>query len=283
MKALFLMRQTAQVPHLIYGTAWKKDLTPKYVESAFRHGYRAFDTACQPKHYNEPALGSTLSGLLESTGVLRQDVWIQTKYTPIGGHDLSKPIPYDPNASITDQVNQSFQTSLENLRTDYIDALLLHSPLPKYDQTLEAWKSFESFVEARKVIHIGLSNCYDVKYLQRLYEDAIIKPSVLQNRFYSDSDYDRDIRAFCEDKSIAYQSFWTLTANPDIINSRLVKQLAQKYQKTPQQIFFKFVRHQKIIPLTGTTSDKHMIEDLQVESMQSLAPDEIEAIDALCK
>jgi diketogulonate reductase-like aldo/keto reductase len=38
---------------IFYGTAWKKDRTKDLVYQAIKSGFRAIDTACQPKHYNE--------------------------------------------------------------------------------------------------------------------------------------------------------------------------------------------------------------------------------------
>ena len=38
--------------NLFYGTAWKKDKTAHLVVLALKNGFRAIDTACQPKHYN---------------------------------------------------------------------------------------------------------------------------------------------------------------------------------------------------------------------------------------
>ena len=53
----------------------------------------------------------------------------KTRYTSIDGQDTSQPLPYDPKASIPEQVRQSIATSLKNLRTEYIDSVVLHSPL----------------------------------------------------------------------------------------------------------------------------------------------------------
>jgi diketogulonate reductase-like aldo/keto reductase len=39
------------VPRIIYGTAWKKEATTDLVVKAVLNGFRAIDTACQPKHY----------------------------------------------------------------------------------------------------------------------------------------------------------------------------------------------------------------------------------------
>ena len=49
---------------LIYGTAWKKDATASLVDLAIRAGFRRIDTACQPKHYNEAAVGEGLQSAL---------------------------------------------------------------------------------------------------------------------------------------------------------------------------------------------------------------------------
>ena len=61
-------------------------------------------------------------------GLTRGDLFLQTKFTPLSGH-YRKQIPYDPNASLCEQVAQSFAAALRNLQTDYLDSFLLHSPL----------------------------------------------------------------------------------------------------------------------------------------------------------
>lgn len=52
-----------------------------------------------------------------------------SRFTSLDGQDPKQPLPYDPKASITQQVNQSFRRSLENLGVEYIDSVVLHSPL----------------------------------------------------------------------------------------------------------------------------------------------------------
>ena len=42
---------------MIYGTAWKEDRTSSLVKQALQCGFRAIDTACQPKHYKENLVG----------------------------------------------------------------------------------------------------------------------------------------------------------------------------------------------------------------------------------
>jgi hypothetical protein len=58
-----------------------------------------------------------------------------------------------------------------------------------------------------------------------------IPTSIVQNRFYAQSGYDKEIRAFCKENNITYESFWSLTANPNILSSEVLQNLALKYEK----------------------------------------------------
>lgn len=259
-----------QMPRLIYGTAWKKEATTELVIRAVLNGFRGIDTACQPKHYREDLVGKALVELQTKQGILRKDLFIQTKFTSIDGQDRSKPLPYDPRATLGEQVRQSFATSLVNLQTDYIDSFVLHGPERTHEATMEVYRECEKFVDEGRAKQLGISNLYDLDRLKRLYDDARHKPAVVQNRFHKETNFDNEIRQFCRDKSIYYQSFWTLTANPHILSNPLVEQLARERHGTPAQIFFRFLLDIGLTPLTGTTSDKHMKEDIQALNWHSL-------------
>lgn len=249
-------------PKLIYGTAWKKTDTQRLVELAVRTGFRGIDTACQPKHYDEAAVGAAVTACVKS-GLSRGDLYLQTKFTPVSGQD-PRQVPYDPRASLAEQVAQSFAASRRNLQTDYLDCLILHSPLPAPRQTLEVWRAFESLVDAGGARQLGISNCYTPRDLQRLCHDSRIKPAVVQNRFYAETGYDRAIRAVCARERIVYQSFWTLTANPHVLAHATVGALASTHQRTPAQILFRYLTQSGVVPLTGTRSETHMREDLSI-------------------
>ena len=96
-------------------------------------------------------MGVALSHLFSSGTVSREDMFIQTKsakpsscplfsqliriqrFTSVDGQDTSQPLPYDHHLPIPQQVEQSFARSLSNLGLDYIDSVVLHSPLPTRD------------------------------------------------------------------------------------------------------------------------------------------------------
>jgi diketogulonate reductase-like aldo/keto reductase len=265
-------------PRIIYGTAWKKTETAALVELALRQGFRGIDTACQPKHYHEAGVGEGVAACLGAQ-LSRADLYLQTKFTPISGQDPAR-VPYDPNATLSEQVLQSFAISLENLQTSYVDCLVLHSPLSNAAQTLEVWQAMESLVASGSVRQIGISNCYALKSLQALHRSAQIKPRVVQNRFTQATGYDREIRAFCKSNEITYQSFWTLTANPHILAHPVVTSIASRYARTPAQILFRYLTQIDVVPLTGTRSEAHMREDLAIFEFE-LANVERAALDAL--
>ncbi len=269
------MKNFTKLPLLIYGTAWKKERTAELVEKAVLCGFRGIDTACQPKHYNEGGVGEALVRLKEQ-GIPREELFLQTKFTPLAGQDPLR-VPYDVNSPVETQVQQSAQTSLKNLNVDYLDALLLHSPLTAHSETMKAWQSMEALYEKGVVNYLGISNCYDLATLKLIYEEAAIKPTLVQNRFYSETDYDKILRAWSNEKNIFYQSFWTLTANPDILSHPLILSLASVKKITPAQLFFRFLTQQKIIPLIGTCSEKHMREDLEIFDF-TLTSEELEKI-----
>lgn len=249
----------------LYGTAWKKEATSDLVVQAVRAGFRGIDTACQPKHYQEDLVGAALARLVKEDGISRDALWLQTKFTPLSGQDHR--VPYDREAPLTTQVEQSIARSLQNLGTSYIDSLLLHSPLPTFDATFEVWGAFESAIDTGHVGQLGICNCYDLRFFKALYEAARIKPRVLQNRFYADSGYDTELRRYCLEKDIAYQSFWTLTANPDILGDVSIRRAAQRLRATPEQVLFRWLIQCGHQPLTGTKSPMHMRQDLDVINM----------------
>lgn len=257
-----------KIPNMIYGTAWKKENTTDLVFEALKQGFKGVDTACQPKHYREDLVGLGLLKAYE-IGIKRENLFIQTKFTPIDGQDQSN-MPYLANDEIEIQVEKSFETSKKNLHTDFIDAYILHSPVYPGSKLQKVWQKMEEFYDKKEVGALGISNCYDLDVLKYLFNNAKVKPSIVQNRFYSQSGYDKELRVFCNENNIKYESFWSLTANPNILVSEVVQNLSNKYQRGVAEIFYRFLNHINITPLNGTTSTKHMIEDLKISEFELL-------------
>jgi diketogulonate reductase-like aldo/keto reductase len=267
------------VPSFMYGTAWKKEATTPLVLLAVESGFKAIDTANQLIHYDEALVGEALQ-TLQKKGIQRDALFLQTKFTPAGGQDHRT--PYDPSANLTTQVNQSFASSLTHLVTDYVDSYVLHAPYSRRglgEADWEVWSAMEAIYESKKTRMIGVSNI-TAGQLTVLCERANHKPMVVQNRCYAVLAWDKEVREICQTHGIIYQSFSLLTANRQVLAAPEVQQIARRLHATPAQIIFRFAMQIGMLPLTGTTSQDHMIEDLQSEQL-TLSGEEVEQIEMI--
>jgi len=267
------------IPSFIYGTAWKKEGTTDLVKTAVTAGFTAIDTANQPKHYSESLVGDALTALA-AEGHSRDSLFLQTKFTPIGGQDQR--VPYDPQAPLRTQVSQSFESSLEHLRTDRLDSYLLHGPY-NYpglgEEDWEVWSALEEIYQAGRTGMIGISNV-NARQLTMLVEKAKIKPMAVQNRCFANRGWDYDVRQICRENDIMYQGFSLLTANPYSVRHPEVLRIARQHGVHAEQVIFRFAMQSGMVPLTGTTSLQHMKEDLRVHDF-SLTAEEVEFIESV--
>lgn len=250
-------------PYILYGTAWKKDHTADLVYAAVYAGFRFIDTACQPKHYNEADVGYGWKTAADEMKLQRSDLFLQTKFTSLDGQDYYN-VPYNKDAQLEAQVSQSIHASLRNLNTHYIDSMLLHSPMRTMDETMRVWRVLESSVEQGKIRTLGISNCYDPHTFAELYEKAKVKPKVLQNRFYADSNFDVELRRMCREWGVTYQSFWTLGANRQAHATPEWKAMAKEKGLSSQVLMYAYMMTLGHVPLSGTKDDGHMKEDVDI-------------------
>ncbi|MFN7975628.1 MAG: aldo/keto reductase [Acidobacteriota bacterium] len=266
-------------PSFVYGTAWKEDRTRSLVEVALARGFRAIDTANQRRHYHEAGVGEALAAAFAG-GFLREDLWLQTKFTYVRGQDHR--LPYDPAAPVAAQVQQSFESSLAHLHVTYLDSYVLHGPAMRYGlhpSDWEAWRAMEELAGEGKARVIGVSNV-TAEQLEELCDGARVAPAWVQNRCYAQLGWDADVRAVCRARGIRYQGFSLLTANGPVLASGPVRKLASALGRTPAQVVFRFARQVGMVPLTGTTDPAHMTEDLGIDGFE-LAEADVRALERI--
>ena len=252
------------VPALMYGTAWKAERTAALTAAAIGCGFRAIDTANQRKHYLEEGAGDGIKAAIGDGVVTREQVFVQTKFTPQSSQDQR--LPYDRNAGAATQVRQSIASSLAHLGVSRLDSYILHGPSRRHGLTgtdWEIWRAMEAAIAAGEISLIGVSNV-SREQLAALTEGAKIAPAFVQNRCFAHAGWDAGVRAFCADHGIVYQGFSLLTANPSVVTSRKVAEIAGRHGRTAAQIVFRFALQAGMMPLTGTASMEHMRQDLEV-------------------
>jgi diketogulonate reductase-like aldo/keto reductase len=272
--------QASAVPDFLYGTAWKEERTPALVELALREGFRGIDTANQRRHYSEEGVGQGLAAAYSAGVVVRADVFLQTKFTYQRGQDHR--LPYDPAASLSEQVAQSLVSSLAHLKTNYVDSFVLHGPSSGYDWTeddAEVWEAMRKERNAGRTRLLGVSNA-SLAHLEQMAAQHAEMPAFVQNRCYARLGWDRDVRLFCRERKIVYQGFSLLTANVEVLRHPLVTGLAVRADVTPAQVVFAFARAVGMLPLTGTSNPEHMKQDLASRDL-TLSPDAVRTIESL--
>lgn len=250
------------LPSFLYGTAWKEDDTERLTRMALEAGFRGIDTANQRKHYYEEGVGAAVSGAIDAGMVRRDELFLQTKFTYRSGQDHR--LPYDAAADVATQVRQSFEKSLQHLRVERIDSYVLHGPsqrrgLSSADRA--AWRTMEELHSERRVRFIGVSNVA-LDQLEELMTFARVKPSFVQNRCFARDGWDRQARVFCKMNAITYQGFSLLTANAKELQRAAFTRIVDRVVATPAQVVFAFALRVGMLPLTGTTDQVHMREDL---------------------
>jgi len=200
----------------------------EWIVPALKAGYRHIDTAWV--YGTEKAVGKAI----KASGVPREEIWITTKL-PWHGHR---------------GVQESFQESLDNLGTDYVDLYLLHWPQPiAYDPDdpygkgtpkvldgppfNETWAEIEKIYESGKAKAIGVSN-FSIKNLEKLLTNAKVIPAVNQVELHP---YlaQPELKAYCDAKGI-HLTAYAPTGYKTVLSDPLIVELAEKYKVSPAQI-----------------------------------------------
>lgn len=151
---------TAENGYPAIGLGCASGVRTQHMAHAMQLGFRAFDTAqAYQWGYQEHELGEAW----QASSIPRSELFLQTKVHP---DDLIR-------------LAEVFPASLKNLRTDYVDSLLMHRPGPGWR---DAWVAMEGLVQDGKAKHIGVSN-FDAPLLRELLDSVskAVKPTVVQN------------------------------------------------------------------------------------------------------
>ena len=173
---------------------WRLDLegTRAVVEAALEAGITHFDTA---ETYGDGNSERFLGELLEGR---REDVVIATKF---GGRQKA--------AGSRDYIRRAIESSLERLRTDYVDLYYYHRP-DGVTPIAETMAALTELTEEGKVRHIGVSNV-DASQLEEAARAARV--AAVQNEYsLLHREPDDDVLPLCRELGIGFVPYFPLAS-----------------------------------------------------------------------
>jgi diketogulonate reductase-like aldo/keto reductase len=123
-----------------------------------------------------------------------------------------------------------------------------------------------TYVSAGKILNLGIANVSSKVLSALLTANVSQRPSVVQNRFYPQTQFEVSLRNLCRRHGIIFQSFWTLTGNlgeGQLMQSEVVRRLADDISVSRAVALYALVIGlDGVSVLDGTTNEGHMAEDI---------------------
>lgn len=227
------------------------------VRTALKLGYRLIDTAAI--YGNEEAVGKAI----HDSGIPREEIFVTSK---VWNDDQG----YEETLA-------AFDTTMEKLGLEYLDLYLIHWPITgKFKDT---WRALEKIYRDGKVRSIGVSN-FHVHHLEELLKDAEVKP-VLNQIEYHPHLTQEDVLQFCKENAIQMQS-WSPLKRGEIITEPVIKEIADKHDKTPAQIVLRWNLQNGVITIPKSVKEHRMQENADIFNFE-LTEDEMEKLNDLNK
>ena len=232
-----------EIPQIGVGTWTLRGETARQnVRLALEAGFRHIDTA--QAYENEAEVGQ---GIADS-GVPRQEIFVTTK--------VATHIMREGEQAVRDAID----ASLDKLKSDYIDLLLIHWPVK--DCVKQTWQVMEDEVRQGKVRSIGVSN-FNRHHLDDLLSYAEIRPVINQIEVHPLMTQEENI-AYNHHLGIEVEAWGPFgQGDIDVVGHPLLQSLAQKYQKTASQIVLRWIVQRGLITIPRAKPN-HFAENLGI-------------------
>jgi len=231
--------------------------TKKCVLDAIKVGYRSIDTA--QSYFNESEVGEAIV----ECGIPREELFITTKiWIDNYGYEKCK---------------ESVMESLEKLKTDYIDLVLLHQPFSDY---YGAYRALEDLYEEGKIRAIGVSNFYPDRLSDICLFERKVIPAVNQvetNPINAQIKAQENMEKYGV-KLCAWAPFGEgrngLFENETLVN------IGKKYNKSSAQVILRWLIQRGVIIACKSTHIERMEQNFNVFDFE-LANEDMEEIKKL--
>lgn len=248
-----------KMPILGYGVYQvTKNECERCVLDALEVGYRSIDTA--QSYFNEEEVGNAIV----KSGVAREDIFLTTKvWIEHYGYENAR---------------QSVLDSMEKLRTDYLDLILLHQPFADY---YGAYRAIEDLYNEGKVKAIGVSNFYPDRLVD-IASFSRIKPMV--NQVETHPFNQQSIAKQYMDKYGVQIEAWAPfgEGRGELFENSVLAEIGAKYDKSTAQIMLRWNIQRGVVVIPKSVHKERMKENFNIFDF-TLTDEDMAAIAVLDK
>ena len=232
--------QGTDVPALGFGTyKLLGDACERGVQHALELGYRHIDTA--QAYGNEQFVGAALA----ASAVPREEIFLTTK------------VP--PENFARDVARQSTLESLNKLRTDYLDLLLLHWPNPEVPlaETLGALMELR---EQGAVRHIGVSN-----FPSSLVDEAQSYAPIFANQVeYHPYLGQETLLRQARDEDYLLTAY-SPVARGKVLSDETLLEIGEAHGKSPAQVALRWlIQQDHVAAIPKANSEKNRVSNFEI-------------------
>lgn len=235
------LSNSLEMPLLGYGVFQvNPDECERCVSDAIEVGYRLIDTAQAYK--NEEGVGRAVA----NSGISRKDFFLVTKvWISNAGYEKAK---------------QSIDKSLEKLKTDYIDLVLIHQPFGDYYGT---YRLLEEYYEKGIIKSIGVSNFYADRFIDIA---SFVKhiPMVNQMETHVFLQQQKLHKILKENKCQLMSWGPFAEGKNNLFTNKTLLNIGKKYNKTSAQVALRYLLEQNIVVIPKTVNKDRMVENINV-------------------
>ena len=217
-----------------------KEECVRVVLEAIETGYRLIDTA--QSYGNEEAVGEAIL----KTNVPREELFVTTKvWITNYGYEKAK---------------ASVEESLEKMKLDYIDLVLLHQPFKDYHG---AYRALVDLYKEGKIKAVGVSNFYPDRLVD-ICSFSRIKPMVNQvevHPFYQQE----EAKKWMDKYSVQIEAWAPFgEGRGNMFQNPVLNEIGKKYGKSAAQVILRWHLQRGVVVIPKSTHIERMQENLNV-------------------
>ena len=236
-----MLNTGAKMPMVGFGT-WqlRGEEGKNTILTALEVGCRLLDTA--QMYENERIVGQAIG----ESGLPRREIFVTTKL-------------HEPNASY-EKAKAGIARSLETLKLDYVDLLLIHEP---YDAALEMYEACKEALENGTARAIGISN-FSAQEYEEFLKNCRIVPAVnqVESHVYHPR---RELKEILNAHGTVMQGWAPFTqGRRSIFEDPVLNAVAHRHGKTAAQIALKYLVQCGIPVIPKSSSRERMMENLHI-------------------